>query len=103
MEPLRQYMLQEEQTIFFGAELFVKKTQDILSMIKSNTDVFAWKHTDMVGVDPLTTHHHLRKRKGCCLVKQKLRRFHLERHAIVKTKVEKLIATRFIREVQYLE
>ena len=36
-------------------------------------------------------------------VRQRVRRFHLDRHQIIQTKVNNILASRFIREVKYPE
>ena len=38
-----------------GARLLVKEPENILSVIKNNVDIFAWKYSDMAGIDPHTT------------------------------------------------
>ena len=38
-----------------GARLLVKEPENILSVIKNNVDIFAWKYSDMAGIDPRTT------------------------------------------------
>ena len=96
MKPLKKHTLQGGQTIFLGAGLTDKEAKDILSVIRSNTDVFAYKHNDMVRVDPCIAQHHLRTHEECCLMKQKLHCFHPERHTIIKSEVENLLVAGFI-------
>ena len=38
--------------LFLGVGLSSEKAKDILATIKGNVDVFAWRHNDVVGVDP---------------------------------------------------
>ena len=89
--------------VFLGESLSNEEVEGILATIKDNADVVAWEHKNMVGIDPCITKHHLYIREGSYPVKQKLRRIYLERSSIVKTEVDKLLATRFICEVQYLK
>ena len=79
-----------------GTELTDSKAEDILSIIRSNAYVFAWKHNDMARIDSRMAHHLLRKHKGCTPMKHKLGRSHLERRVVVKAKVEKVLVTGFI-------
>ena len=64
MEPLKEYEIQEGQRVFLGAGLSGKEAEDILAAIGDNANIFAWKHSDMVGVDPCTAQYHLKMRDG---------------------------------------
>ena len=66
-----------------------------------NIDVFAWRHSNMVGINPTTASHKLNVLPIAKPIRQKVRRFHHDRHQIIQTKVDNLLATSFIREVKY--
>ena len=57
----------------------------------------------MVGISPTVASHKLNIIPTTKLVKQKLRRFHLDRHQIIQTEVDNLLKANFIREVKYPE
>ena len=40
-----------------GANLEEKTKQDLVHFLKKNTDVFAWSHEDMPGIDPSVITH----------------------------------------------
>ena len=42
-----------------GADLEEKNKKDLVQFLKKNTDVFAWSHEDMPGIDPSVITHRL--------------------------------------------
>ena len=50
--PLKEHELQEGHIVFLGVGLSSEEAKDILAMIRGNVVVFAWRHSDVVGVDP---------------------------------------------------
>ncbi|CAI9753657.1 unnamed protein product [Fraxinus pennsylvanica] len=56
---------------------------------------------DIQGIDPSVSQHHLGVLLGAKLIKQKKRNLTLERQAVVKDEVDKLMQVGFIREVHY--
>ena len=57
----------------------------------------------MIGINPTVTSHKLNIIPVTRLVKQKVRRFHLDRHQIIQKEVDNLIRASFIREAKYPE
>ena len=72
-------------------------------MIQLNADVFAWTHADMTGIRPTQASHRLNIAPSAKPVRQKVRRFHLDRHLVIQTEVDNLLLNGFIRVVKYLE
>ena len=72
-------------------------------MIQLNTDVFAWTHADMTGISPMHTSHRLNVAPFAKPVRQKVRRFHPDRHLVIQTEVDNLFQNDFIRAVKYPE
>ena len=72
-------------------------------MLLNNVDVFTWNHSDMVGISPTVASHKLNIIPTAMLVRQKVRRFHPDRHQIIKTEVDNLLKVGFIKEVKYPE
>ena len=57
----------------------------------------------MIGIDSILASHKLNIVHGTKLVRQKVRRFHPNRHQIIQTKIDNLLKASFIREVKYPE
>ena len=57
----------------------------------------------MVGISPTVASHKLNVLPTAKLVRQRVRRFHPDRHQIIQTEVDNLLIATFIREVKYLE
>ena len=57
----------------------------------------------MVGINPTMASHKLNIIPTAKPLRQKVRRFHSDRHQIIQTEVDNLLRTGFIREVQYPE
>ena len=72
-------------------------------MLVNNIYVFAWKHLDMIGINPTMASHKLNIIPAARPIRHKVRYFHPIRHQIIQTKVDNLLRTSFIREVKYLE
>ena len=83
------------------ADMKKKTKQNLVQFLKKSIDVFAWSHEDMLGIDPSVITHHLNIYPSTKTVRQKKRVFAPERENAIKEKVQKLTATKFIREVYY--
>ena len=55
----------------------------------------------MIRINPTVATHKLNIIPAAKLVRQKMRRFHLDRHQIIQTEVDNLLRAGFIREVKY--
>ena len=66
-------------------------------------DIFVCSHSNMVGINPMVSSHELNVIPMTIPIRQKVRRFHLDLHQIIKTKVDNLLRAGFIREVKYPE
>jgi hypothetical protein len=86
-----------------GSQLPQLVKEDLVASLKSNSDVFAWSHEDMPGIDPSVIVHKLNVDPNHRPVKQGRRTFTAERNQAVAEEVEKLLKDGFIREVDYLE
>ena len=65
--------------------------------------VFAWSHEDMPGINPEDIVHVLNVDPTMKPVKQKRRKFALERVEAIAEEVEKLLKAQFIQKVYYPE
>ena len=70
-----------------GAYLEEKNKKDLVQFLKKNTDVFAWSHEDMSGIDPSVITHRLNVCPPFKPVRQKKRVFAPERDNAIKDKV----------------
>ena len=84
-----------------GANLEEKTKQDLVHFLKKNTDVFAWSHEDMPGIDPSVITHRLNVYPSSKLIQQKKRVFAPERDNAIKEEVQKLATMKFIQEVYH--
>ena len=57
----------------------------------------------MTGISPTHASHRLNVAPSAKPVRQKVRRFHPDRHLVIQTEVNNLLQNRFIRAVKYLE
>ena len=57
----------------------------------------------MTGISPTHASHRLNVAPSAKSVRQKLRRFHLDRHLVIQTEVDNLLQNRFIKAVKYLD
>ena len=69
----------------------------ISTFLKSNLDVFAWKHSDMEGIDPKVMGHHLNPDYDKKPIRQKRQAMDTERYEALKDEV----AYSFIKESFY--
>ena len=65
--------------------------------------MFTWNHLDMIGIDPMLTSYKSSVILSTKLVRQKVRRFHLDHHQIIQIKVDNLLRSGFIKAVKYPE
>ena len=57
----------------------------------------------MTGISPTHASHKLNIAPSAKPVRQKVRRFHLDRHLVIQTEVDNLLQNGFIREIKYFE
>nr|ABA95702.1 retrotransposon protein, putative, unclassified [Oryza sativa Japonica Group] len=75
----------------------------LVSFLRANADVFAWRPADMPGVPREVIEHRLAVRPGVRPVRQKVRRQAPERQAFIREEVARLLEAGFIREVIHPE
>ena len=69
--------------------------------LRQNHDVFAWAHSDMTGIHPSITSHRLNILPTARPIRQRVKRFHLDKQKIIQNEIDKLLEAGFIREVDY--
>lgn len=70
-------------------------------LLKDNVDLFAWKPSDMLAIDPSVVCHHLAINPSVKSVVQRKRKLGEERRKAVDEEVKKLVYARFISEIKY--
>ena len=88
---------------YVSSLLTEEERAQLQEVLKVNTDVFAWTHSDMTGISPVNASHKLNVLPSARPVQQRVRRFHPYRHQIIKAEVDNLLKAGFIREVKYPE
>jgi hypothetical protein len=86
-----------------GSQLPQRIKEELNAFLRHNSDVFAWSHEDMPGIDPSVIVHKLNVDPNYRPVKQRRRTFAAEQNQAVVEEVEKLLKVEFIREVDYPE
>ncbi|CAA0834169.1 Unknown protein, partial [Striga hermonthica] len=93
--------LTQEKSLRIGANLQEPTRSCLIQFLQSNSDVFAWKHEDMKGIDPQKACHRLNLDKTVKPVIQKCRKFGPDRQKALEEEVNKLIDNKFVKEAKY--
>ena len=64
-------------------------------------DIFTWTHSNMAGINPEHASHKLNIIPSTRPVRQKVRRFHSDRHQVIQAEVDNLLKVGFIMEIKY--
>ena len=75
----------------------------LVSFLCANTDVFAWKPADILGVPWEKIEHSLNVSPTAKPIKQKLYRFAPYKKEAIRVEIKWLLATRFTKEVYHPE
>ena len=75
----------------------------LVSFLRANVDMFAWKPTDMLRVPREKIEHSLNVSPTAKPIKQKLHRFTPDKKEAIRVEIKRLLATEFIKEVYHLE
>ena len=81
VDPLEKVTLDGPENFTYISSLLSNEEREQLRLVLlNNIDVFAWSHSDMVGINPTVASHKLNIIPTVKLVRHKVRRFHLDRH-----------------------
>ena len=104
IDPLETVSLDgSDRCVYISTLLSEEEKAHLCQVIQFNADVFAWTHVDMPGISPVHASHKLNAAPSAKPVRQKVRRFHPDRHSIIQTEVENLLHNGFIRAMKYPE
>ena len=92
-----------EKFTYVSTLLSNEEKEQLQHVLLENVDVFAWCHSDMVGIDQMLASHKLNIITSTKPIRQKIRRFHLDLHQIIQTNVNNLLRACFIKELKYPE
>ena len=102
MDSLEKVTLEGPEKFTYVSSLLSNEDREQLRLVlMNNIDVFTWSHLDMVRINPTMASHKLNVIPADKLVRQKVRRFHSDRHQIIQMEVDNLLRAGFIREVKY--
>jgi hypothetical protein len=91
------------KTTMIRAGLDPKLEDALVSFLRANRDIFAWKPADMPGVPRNLIEHSLNVDPKATPKRQHLRRFADDRRDAIQKELAKLLAAGFIREVFHPE
>ena len=104
MDPLESILLGEpDKHTYVSSFLSREEKERLWQVFLCNIDVFAWTHSDMPSISPAHASHRLNVVSSARSIRQKVRRFHLDRHEVIQDEVDNLLKTGFIREIKYPE
>ncbi|XP_074345424.1 uncharacterized protein LOC141684389 [Apium graveolens] len=86
-----------------GSQLGDEMRESLTRFLIVNLDVFAWSHSDMVGIDPGVMCHRLNIFPNCTGIRQKCRPVSGERAITLKEEVDRLLEVGLIKESFYPE
>ena len=90
-----------EKQVTVGADIPPDIRREIVACLRRTGSSFAWSNKDMVGIDPSIITHSLNIDVKHVPVKQKRRKYALERNHVVNEEIQSLLETGKIREVSY--
>ena len=105
VDPLQHLHLScsSDRVTYANSLLAPKELKVLKSVLQHDKDIFFWTHSDMPEIHPSIASHRLNVIPFSRPFRQKVQRFHLDRQRIIQFDVDKLLAARFIREVEYLD
>ena len=92
-----------EKFSYASSLLFGDKKEQLLLVLLNNIDVFAWNHSDMVGISLTLASHKLNIIPMARPLRQKVSCFHPDRYQIIQAEIDNLLKAGLIREVKYPE
>ena len=84
-----------------GSLLNIGQKGEMECFLKDNSSIFAWLTAKMSRISPSMISHSFNVNPMARPVKQKMRKFIPDREEAVKQETDKILKTRFIREVHY--
>ncbi|XP_057734726.1 uncharacterized protein LOC130950219 [Arachis stenosperma] len=92
---------QEEQFTNIGSTFIAGQKDDLITILKTNADLFAWRLADMPGIDPNFICHRLAVNPNTRPIRQKKRNLGDERRKAAEAETKKLLEAGFIWELRF--
>ncbi|XP_015949749.1 uncharacterized protein LOC107474627 [Arachis duranensis] len=92
---------QDEQFTNVGSAFIAGQKTDLMALLKTNADLFAWTPADMPGIDPNFICHKLAVHPNAQSIRQKKRNLGDERRRAAEAETKKLLKAGFIREIRF--
>ena len=93
MDPLEEIELDGlERFTYVSSLLSIEEREQVRLTLLHNIDVFAWRHSDMVGINLMVASHKLNVFPTVKPIRKKMRRFHSDQHHTIQTEVDNLLA-----------
>jgi hypothetical protein len=89
--------------VHIAASLSQDQADLLFEVLRENIGRFAWSYQDMPGLDPNLVVHHLAVDPKVKPVRQKLRKMHPKVALLVKAELERMLAAKVIRPIDYSE
>jgi hypothetical protein len=90
-----------DKTVMISQDLTSNEEAELLSFMDKNSEVFAWRTSDLMGVSRDIIEHKLQVNPSTKPRKQKLCKMSDEKVAVAKAEVQRLLDAGFIHEVLY--
>ncbi|XP_061349761.1 uncharacterized protein LOC133294994 [Gastrolobium bilobum] len=91
----------DHQTTTIGATIDPEMKGKLIKLLRDNKDLFAWKASDMPGIDLEVCCHRLSVDPKAKPVSQKKKKFGSDRQKVIDEEVKRLHDAGFIREIKY--
>nr|XP_025703765.1 uncharacterized protein LOC112805620 [Arachis hypogaea] len=92
---------QDQQFTNIGSAFIAGHKADLVTIIQTNADLFAWTPADIPGIDPNFICHKLAVNPNAQPIQQKKRNLGDERRKAAEVETKKLLEAGFIRELRF--
>ena len=104
MDPLESILLGgPDKHTYVSSFLSGEEKKRLRQVLLHNIDAFAWTHSDMTGISPAHASHRLNVSLSARPIRQRVKRFHPDRHQVIQAEVDNLLKAGFIKEIKYPE
>ena len=90
-----------DQPVIIGSQLPRKTKEDLIKLLKSNLDIFAWQTSDMTGVPREFAEYVLNANPNILPIRQKKRGMSQDRSKSAIEQVNQMVEAGILREVKY--
>ena len=104
VDPLESILIDgPSKCTYVSSVLFEEERARLQQILQANVNIFAWTHSDMIGIIPVYASHKLNVVLSTRPVRKRVRHSHPDRHEVIQAKVDNLLKVGFIRDVKYPE